>query len=303
MTDTEIKILQVGMPKSGNFWLYNIIREMLKIKEVESRSFIKSHPIYQEAKKWNLSHDQQAGIDMMDIEEERCYYRISSVVRNPIYYLPDYVRRSTHIWTHSEVCSKIENVLEAFNKIVYIYRDPRDMAISAARFAFTPYMRKYYPHNYRSVKEYLDDNYEKMLRKWQWHVLDYLLLKDRFDIYFVAYENLVDGFQESAKRLSSYLDMELINNEILQLYKAVNFEEMKSKNPDHVNKGRVAQWVEILSDKQKELASESAGNMLNFLNYPLSENELWKQPANANTFGLNEVREIEEELNYNPVEV
>lgn len=279
------------MPKSGNFWLYNNLQKILEIKGVKQKSFIKNHPIYQQAKNWDLSHDQQAGIDMMDIEDERCYYRISSRVRNPIYYLPDYVYRCTHVWTHSEVCKATRSVLSNFNKIVYIYRDPRDAAISAAKFAFTPYMKKYYPHEYTSVKDYLADNFEKFIHDWKWHVLDYLLLKEDFEVHFIAYEHLLNDFSNSIQELSSYLELPVDEEQIAKIYEAVNFKEMKVQNPDHVNRGLAMQWGEHLTAEQKDIVLERAEDLLAVLNYPLSEKEVWKQPIDANSRSVDEIKE------------
>ena len=252
----DIRLLQIGAPKSGNYWLYNIVQHLFEIKRMQPESFIQNQPVYHEAQNWDLSNSRQAGIDMMDIENGKCYYRISSVIRDPIADLKEYVQQSNHVWTHSEVCDNIEPVLRSFNKIIYIYRDPRDMAVSAARFAFTPYMQKYYPHNETSFESYLENNLAKIIHEWMWHVTDYLLLKDDFPIHFIAFENLLDKFEPTMENLCEFLNLNLSQPEMEKLKEQVSFRNMKKKDPGHVKKGKRMQWVDVLDASQKELVAE-----------------------------------------------
>lgn len=64
----ELKLLQIGPPKCGNYWLYNLIQKIYHNKGIGYKSFISNQPVYGEAKNWELSHSLQAGIDMIDIE-------------------------------------------------------------------------------------------------------------------------------------------------------------------------------------------------------------------------------------------
>lgn len=47
-----MKILQGGVPKCGNFWLYQIIEEILFQKGQKQPKFIEQHPIAELAKTW-----------------------------------------------------------------------------------------------------------------------------------------------------------------------------------------------------------------------------------------------------------
>ncbi len=99
----EIMLLQIGPPKCGNYWLYNILQQIYRLKGIPYRSFISNHPVYREAKNWDFSHSLQAGIDLIDIESGKCFYRISSIFRTPIHDLDEYLAQTNHVWTHSEV--------------------------------------------------------------------------------------------------------------------------------------------------------------------------------------------------------
>ena len=291
----EITLLQIGAPKSGNYWLYNIIQQIYRLNNIQYRSFISQQPVYKEAKEWDLSNSQQAGIDMMDIERGKCFYRISSVLRHPVPDLNGYLEKTNHVWTHSEVGENIEGVLQRFDRQVYIYRDPRDMAVSAARYAFTPYMKKHYPPHEENPEEWLEKNLRKTIHDWIWHVTDYLLLKERFDIHFVAYENLLDDFSLTVRQLSQYIGISLRSGNIRKIEEEVSFNNMKKKDPGHVKKGKRFQWTEILKPQQQEMAWEMAGELMKLLGYP-REPETNELPVNANLLSREDILRTREIL-------
>ncbi len=290
----EIKLLQIGPPKCGNYWLYNIIQQIYRLKGIGYKSFISKQPVYGEAQDWDLSHSLQAGIDMMDIERGKCFYRISSAFRTPIADLDEYLSHTNHVWTHSEVGENILPVLQRFNKRVYIYRDPRDMAVSAARYAFTPYMMKYYPHNESSVESYLQNNLQDIVQSWIWHVTDYLLLKGKADIHFLAYERLLEDFDATLAKLGSYLNLPLNRDEINEIAQRVDFRRLQAKDPGHVRKGKRFQWVNAFTEDKKERIVDKAGPLLKLLGYPEEPDE--KLPEDANQFDFAAVKEVEQEL-------
>jgi len=164
-------ILQSGVPKSGNFWLYEILENCLQKAGLSRSSFIQNQPIHRIAQNWELSYNKQVDIDVLDITDDGCFYRISSIFRHPVLDIDDYLQRTTHVWTHSSFCDTSRDVLPKFDKIVYIIRDPRDAALSHARFVLTPYMKtpymkKYFPNDFDSKREYLEKQLEGKLTSW-----------------------------------------------------------------------------------------------------------------------------------------
>ena len=79
-------VLQVGRAKSGNYWLWKMLQLVFEQAGIEKKTFIKKHPIYcKEACNWEqLSHSDQVDIDVIDIEHNRCYFRIASKFREEI---------------------------------------------------------------------------------------------------------------------------------------------------------------------------------------------------------------------------
>ena len=149
-----MKILQGGVPKCGNFWLYQIIQQLLTRTGYDTTSFIRTQPIYELAKTWDLNYPSQASIDVLDVTDLQYSYRISSIFRMPIEDISAYVSRTNHVWTHSPICKRSGELLNLFDNKVYIVRDPRDRAISAAKYYTSDYMLKYYPQPEKNPERY-----------------------------------------------------------------------------------------------------------------------------------------------------
>src|SRR5690554_6775865 len=107
-----MKILQSGFPKCGNFWIYQIIQKTLQRAGQPSFSHIEQHPIYEQAKTWDLNFPDQARIDVLEITDLQLSYRISSIFQMPILDFEDYLSKTTHIWTHSPVCKRSGEVFQ-----------------------------------------------------------------------------------------------------------------------------------------------------------------------------------------------
>jgi aryl sulfotransferase len=274
-----MNILQVSPPKAGSFWLHTILKNILEHKNIPVSSYIEQQPVFEELEQEKLSFKEQAGVDMLDIEEEGNFCRVSSIYREEIKDLSNYSSKATLAWTHSTYCSTTHNVFEHFEKKVIIVRDPRDRALSAARFAFTPYMKEHYPSPYTSPEDFLNGEYERLLEQWVWFYGNYLLHQKELDLHFVFYERLLKDFQSELDDLLNYLQLDLTASEKAEVEKAVSFSNMKKKSPRHLQKGKRRKWVEQLSNKQKDLALNKAGFLLKLFDYPLSAPEEYSIPG------------------------
>lgn len=264
-----MNILQISAPKSGSYWLYTILLNILEKKGIKRRSFIQNTSCFQQAKHLKLSFKGQAGVDMVDIEEEGCFYRISSAFRKKIPDLEHYAGATNLAWTHSSFCTTSAKIFPLFDKKICIVRDPRDRALSAAKFAFTPYMKEFYPSSYSSSEEYFMEEYERLLDQWSWFIGNYLLQKQAHDIHFIFYEKLLFDFENELRSLLAYLEVSLSSAEQEEISSAVTFYKMKDKSPGHLQKGQAGKWVQQLTKFQKETALEKTGDLLQILRYPI----------------------------------
>ncbi|UZH54202.1 sulfotransferase domain-containing protein [Salinimicrobium tongyeongense] len=293
-----MNILQVSAPKSGSFWLNTILKKSLEKTGEEISYFIKSRPEYARLKQEKLSFEDQAGTDMLDIEDKGVFFRVSSLLKEPVPNLQAYSQKASLAWTHSTWCQKTATVFALFDRKVCMVRDPRDTALSAAKFAFTPYMQKHYPSPYESVEDFFSAEYERLLEQWVWFYGNYLLHSKELDLHFVFYENLLKSFPKEYDSLLKYLGLQLEENEKKAVASEVSFSSMKEDNPRHLHKGKSRKWVKQLSIDRLEKAAIKAGPLMRIFGYPLSPGEGDKLPATPLDIPKKELEEILQQIDW-----
>lgn len=272
-TISAMKILQIGYPKSGNYWLYKIIQESLDMAGVEQKNYIQQHPIYPIAQEWELSYPEQVDINMIDILDKGCFFRISSIFRKRIEDLEEYIDSNTHLWSHSNYCATSEQVFPMLDKIVYIIRDPRDVALSKADFAFTSYMQKHYPTWHESPSQYLEAEAETIARNWKDHVEEYLRHASRHDILILFYERLQQCFDEELTALLDYFGLSFSEDQRKQIAFNVSSEQLREESPQHVRKARHYKWIDNMPEEITEEMDSVTESLLQRLGYPLTKSE------------------------------
>jgi aryl sulfotransferase len=272
-------ILQAGVPRSGNLWLYRILQYVAKRAGVEPRSFIRTHPAHARFRSELSGFSDEADIDFLHIGKRRSAYWLSSIVYEPIENLDAYLRATTHVWTHSAFCERSRAVLPRFDKIIYLIRDPRDQAISLSRYAFTPGMLRANPHYEKSPDSLLANNLDEWLRSWVLHVGGYLKVKDELRIHVISYEHLLHEPEPALRRLLEYLEVDASAALLEEIMSHVSFSAMKSRDPLHVRQGESGQWRDVLTESQKGQADRIAGSMMRLLGYPRSDGPALTLPS------------------------
>ena len=186
-------------------------------------------------------------------------------------HIEDYLDQTSHIWSHSGYCSGSKKVLDRLDKIVYLVRDPRDRAISAAKFRYTPYGLKFFSPAEPDPESWLENRFQRLINRWVVHVGGYLQHAKEHNIHVIFYERLLQSFDQEFSALLDYLELNLDVKDIEKIKQKVHFSSMQAVNPGHVRKGKSGYWEESLSDKQKRIAVRYAGPMLKYLGYPLKE--------------------------------
>lgn len=276
-----MNILQIGPPKCGNFWLYQIIQNILQYTGRDTQSFIEKQPIYRFAKDWELNFPDQARIDVLEITDLQYKYRISSIYQMPIDNIQQYLNQTPHVWTHSPICKRSASLFELISKKIYIIRDPRDMAISASKYYCSPYMLKYFPQEEKDPKIFLEKNFESLIMEWVWHVFDHLKYQEIFNIHISFFEGFLLNFPSELKKLLDYLSIELEGSQKKKLEEAVHFLTLKKKNPKHLKSGRYGYWRQNLTASKIENAEIIAGPLLRYLQYPLDETNEIEIPSES----------------------
>ena len=267
------RILQSGHAKSGNFWLYRIIKEARTLAGVETKSWISDQPIFETAKDWKVANREQIGIDTVDITESDVFYRISTYHRERIDNVDSYLAAGNHVWTHSLWEPSQAEFYRKFDKIVYVVRDPRDTSLSKANFAFTDYVKSRNRHAENSPDEYLANRLAGSTITWVRHVARHLQYQHEFRIHFVFFERLLNDTDDELRRLLDYLELDLNDEKFAELKSTITFSSMKERDPEHVSSGQSGTWRTKLTDTQKKLVVRLAGPLLEKLNYPLDQDD------------------------------
>lgn len=265
-------IIQSGLPKSGNYWLYKILQEVMQSAGIPQRSYVKSQPIYEDAKTWPYFEDQ-AGIDYLEVDSDGHYFRKGDF-RQRIEDIDHYISRCSHVWTHTLWTDESADVFRKFDKIIYIIRDPRDVVISASRYSFTPFVLEQHPHKEPDQNAFVKHRLYELVLSWVQHVGGYLMHKDEYQFHVVCYERLLHSFDEELSHIVEYLGVDLPSSEFDVISDAVDFSTMKKKSPYHVRKGKSGQWVDVLNSAQIIQVNKMAGPLLSLLNYPLEESQV-----------------------------
>lgn len=262
--------LQAGFMKSGNFWLWTIIEAAHARAGIPRRSFLRSQPIYGVSKHWGLAFDGQGKIDMINILSDRQLYVIPPVFMWPIDDFDDYVRRCSHVWTHSDLMQGREKNFRKFSKIVFIIRDPRDVSLSVQRFDSNAFRRKFYgtvPGGPPEVALGWDANVESFLR----HARS-------FRIHVVFYERLLHAWDSELDRLLAYLELDLDARGRRAIEGRTRLHEMKKKSGMHVAKGEAYGWARDLDHEQQVGITNVHEPMLRLLGYPMTAEEAKAMP-------------------------
>ena len=268
-----MKLLQIGLPKSGNYWLYKVVRSTYDLAGWPQPTYVEKQPIYQEALTWNLSYPEQAQTDVIDIEEDGIFWRISSRYREPIMDLDAYLAQGSHFWTHSRFCGRSLEVMRRFDRLVFILRDPRDVLVSRAKFLMTPYMKEYYPHSYQSAEEVIEKDLKMSITGWMRYVSFYLQYAREANMHVMFYENMIAVLPGEITRFHAYLGLEPDADRVEAVRQQVTFEAMKGDSPGHLRQGRAYGWTKNLTPEQQARVIQVAEPLLRLLNYPLSPEE------------------------------
>lgn len=260
-------VLQVGVYKSGNLWLWNLIEGILARGSVEPRRYVKKQPVHALSLAWDREFSTITDVDFIAFRNGACFYLVGPSFQAPIDDLGDYVFSSTHAWSHSFHGKGAAGALARFDKIVYLVRDPRDCAVSYGHYHFTPFRRKHYPVPESSPAEYLERNLAPFMRAWSAHVGEFLLHRETLPVHFVFYERLWASFDEEAGHLARYLGVTLDGASLESLRRENAIGLMKASDPDHARRGGIGEWRAALTARQAAEARAAAGPMLKLLGY------------------------------------
>lgn len=275
-------VIQIGKDKCGNYWLWNIIHNSLEVAGIKPASYIQNSEIYPLAKNWELSFPEQAKIDMVSWAIERknlnFHWSVLPMWKRRIDDLPDYVKQSRHLWTHSSSVPGLEEIFQLINKRVLITRDPRDVLLSTEQFYKTDYHKREF-NIYKGGSRQI--SLPNTTIRWARYYAEWLLFiaESKYSFHCITYERLLMDFDEEYRRLLNYLELDLNEKQIAEVANRVTFDTMKKSGASHVNKGEVGRWRDEYESELIERMSHRFEDLFKLLNYSRTVAELDGQLA------------------------
>ena len=235
----------VSYPRSGSTWLRVILSEIIFGRSGDS---LKDLPNYM----------PEIGIDK----------RKDELIRSTSYIVK----------THEIYRQRARTA--SFKKVIYLVRDPRDVAVSYFRYQAA----KYDQHDF---KKYLDDWVSDRIwpGSWQTHVMSWVGPGSENldnDIYIIRYEDLLSKPHVTIEKLVEFIglsdsseksiDDAIVNASIQKMrekeekgvWKGVDIEGMSFIGP-----GKKELWREKLTEEQAELITKFSKELLLQLNYTI----------------------------------
>ena len=255
------RVIIVGYPKSGNTWLTRLTAELLN-------SPVKGF-----------------------LYAERDEIAIEGKERSNTYQV-----YKSHHQLHEFKNGELEK-----SKIIYIYRDPRDVSLSGAGYFYKQrnfFNSKYYLlklvnkliskfyQNFLDKKAMLDSMINAVLNgdanlnhwcrvSWKTHVLPYL---SEPQILVIKYEDLLKNTRLECDRLLEFLEVDdisekaietAIHNQTFEVVKKKFLRQGKFRKAFFLRSGKAEQWRKRLSKSEKEKFVLDLGDILEQMGYPL----------------------------------
>lgn len=241
-------VLSASMPKSGSAYFYNIINELLiATGKVDARQ-IKKRRNLDQLMKW---HDNN----------------IKTLLFNKLFklWLISILEGTFAVKTHHPptLSLKVFNNLGSY-KIIYCYRDPRDVLLSALDFG-RKIIANGRGHDFPKINDF-DESLE--------HVKLWLCVWKRYynmsGVLMVRYEDMMERPIEITKQIENYLSISITDKqreEILWKYSRDN--PNGDRTGMHFNKARVFRYKQEMLDVQKIKCQEAFGDYINEMGYDI----------------------------------
>ena len=268
----KYQVLQCGFQKSGNYFLWKLLRMCQEYKGVFSSYMVSTG--LSELFKYLYS------IRELDPKFDR-YFEVDEVIieRDGIFIYKDYPNEdrriklkinpeilmsySSIIWTHS----KAEDAVDLASYVpfrFYLLRDGRDVVNSYIHFNCSPVMRKLNPDYKISDPAVLYsrlDVFKSYVLRWKEHVENYLRYKDFFiELRFEKLVNFGDDFLKVIRLFE-------LEEKVEELKKELGFDSMVKKNKNHLRKGKQGDWRNFFREEHIKIFKEIAGEILVVLGY------------------------------------
>lgn len=249
-----------GVEKSGNYYLYRILRQILE-QTGRYSSFSEYYKI------WHAldltSSVAKTFPEITDLDEVRfdadgvllvnSHHKASA----RLFDIDDFDRRAKLIWCHQPPDQHFFSNLKSDRVWFYIVRDGKAVVNSWIHYATSARMLARHP-SYRVTdpKElYADLSYFKnSVHRWTDHVASYLGLRDQFVL--IEYNKLLEDSRSEIHRMITHLGVSENGIDLEAIIDATSFQSIRKHAPNHARKAKKNDYRSFFTEQHHEIYCE-----------------------------------------------
>jgi hypothetical protein len=232
-------ILSVGMQKAGSAWFFNITNDLLIAAGNQDIRVLRERFHLQ-----RFMTKANCNIDPMKA------YRLGVVS------IPHWLGNTYAVKTHDSLTPFTRWMIErGFMKATYIFRDPRDVAVSA--FEHGERIRKKGIHSQTGFDKLT--SMEEAIRFAAGLLPIWESWEGCTDVLLVKYENLREDTMFEAERLADFLGLSIPEEgirSVVDRYDSERIRKGRSPAKGHLHKGITGRWQSVMTPSQKALCEE-----------------------------------------------
>ena len=243
-------VLSAGMQKAGTAWYFNLTNDLLQaaghkdIRDLRARYHLQRF-----------------------MTEGNCSIGRPRLLKLLFISLPHWFGNSYVVKTHRAPTSALLWLINrGLVKVTYIYRDPRDVALSAfehgEKIRRTGYVSQTLFDRLMTVEEAIEFA-NGLLPIWRkWTASSKVLL--------VRYEDMRQNPHREGERLVKHLNIDVPQEalrSIINQYESKNGSIESISHPLHFNKGIIGRWMDVFGASQRDLSQERFGDILPEMGY------------------------------------
>ncbi|XP_070555621.1 sulfotransferase 1A3-like [Ptychodera flava] len=238
-------------PKSGSHWVLRIIASIIRGTDIDTTG---------------LSAPEHPFVEIMLTEEEDDP-RILLAKKNdghPVNFHPSMMKSPRLMATHAPYDLLPTQFHEKRPKLIYVARNPKDLAVSAFKqFGMPPF--HVYDEFPQFLKEFLAGGAIGNIGHWGSHVLDWWKRRNHNSVLYLKYEDRKDP-RAAIQKIAEFIGKDLTPEDIDKIAHHCSFDYMKKASQDDafmkamgwkenpfVRRGKVGGWKETLTVAQNEM--------------------------------------------------
>ncbi|RIL00270.1 MAG: hypothetical protein DCC71_18870 [Proteobacteria bacterium] len=261
MPSCEMRILQCGFPKSGNYGVQRLLAAILDAHGLR-RSYKRRVGLARVAEAFgSLMFPEAAEVDAFSFASGRCRLEFPHAACRWLDVDPALLLDGSNLlWTHDPCEVALRPELAAVTHRVYVLRDGRDVVDSLVHHVVRPEVRALQPeYRYATPAQvYADERlFASYARRWAEHVASWLRARERFVL--VRFEELASDPAGVAAKLAHALGMAADAEEIGA---AVSFRALRAAAPGHLRRGAAGGFRDAFGAAQRRVFDAVAGDVL-----------------------------------------